>query len=133
SPTPAPSPQHEDATDALIDWAAAMKTVGGDRELLVELAETFLQACPGFLNDIQQAIQTGDAPLLQRAAHLLKGTFRTLGVTHPADIAEQLELLGKSNDLEHATDLLASLKTATDSVKTLLNDFIQENATAQSR
>jgi two-component system sensor histidine kinase/response regulator len=127
--TPLLSPGDNGAKDKLIDRVAAMKSVGGDRELLAELVQTFLRAYPGYLQQLRDAIQNKDAPLLRLAAHTLKGTMSTLGAPRSAAIAEQLELLGKNNTLEKAGNLLAELEAVMDATIARMTEISQELAT----
>jgi two-component system sensor histidine kinase/response regulator len=53
---------------------SALQLLGGDAELLKELAELFLESCPKMLQDIRVALQKRDAKALEIAAHLRTGS-----------------------------------------------------------
>ncbi len=78
---------------ALVDWNRAFETVGGDRGLLKELIEIFLQERESMLHDLNAAIANGLADDIQRAAHSLKGALNHLGATSVARLAERVEKL----------------------------------------
>jgi CheY-like chemotaxis protein len=94
------------------DEAMALRSVGGDRQLLSELIDTFLEECPRLTAALAAAIQRGDAKAAHIAAHTLKGALSTLGASEAKTIAQQIEALAhKGNcalDTTHS-DLLASL------------------------
>jgi two-component system, sensor histidine kinase and response regulator len=98
---------HENA----IDWEVAMTAVAGDRQLLQEVVEAFLQECPELLEQTRAAVATADAALLRRAAHTMKGIMRTLGLEAPGALAAQLEEMGRSSDLSAAPSVLARLES----------------------
>ncbi len=50
----------------------------GEMALFKELIDLFAAHCPDFLAGIRQAIERGDAPALQSASHLLKGSVSAL-------------------------------------------------------
>lgn len=77
------------------DLSEALERVDGDRELLGELAELFLDSCPTYLANIQQALQQGDAQALAFSAHALKGSVGNFIKTGPFETARTLESLGR--------------------------------------
>src|SRR5262245_2409606 len=69
---PPMTPPTRDA--APIDLAAALARLGGDRELLRDLAGLFLEDCPGWVEAIRESICRENAAGLKRAAHSLAGS-----------------------------------------------------------
>ncbi len=88
-----------------------MTAVAGDRQLLQEVVEAFLQECPELLEQTRAAVATADAAFLRRAAHTIKGILRTLGLETPGALAAQLEEMGRSSDLSAAPSVLARLES----------------------
>ena len=64
----------------------------------------------GLLDNIRAAIAAGDAVKLRQAAHTLKGALGTVGAEAEAELARQLESLGKDDNLAVAAPLLAKLE-----------------------
>ena len=60
----------------LLDWETALGNADGSEDLLLELAQVFIETCPGMMMEICQAIDSGNAADLNRAAHNLKGAAR---------------------------------------------------------
>ena len=59
-----------------VDWTKALAQVGGDRELLRELAGVFLDEYRSWLGQMRAAIETRDAHGLRMIAHSLGGALR---------------------------------------------------------
>ncbi len=83
---------------------------GGDANLLRELAELFIQACPKMLADIRDALQKRNAKALERAAHSLKGCVGNFFSQGARETAQQLESLGRSGELAGADELTRLLE-----------------------
>ncbi len=86
--------------DALLD------SIGGDRDFLQELIETFLLDAPEQFAALRTALEPPDAATFQRAAHSLKSNAAAFGAADLAALCRQLEEIGKSGDLSAAAALL---------------------------
>jgi len=75
------------------DEELALKSVGGDRELLCEIIEAFLEECPRITTALAAAIERRDTSATHRAAHTLKGDLFTLGASEASSVAQQMEAL----------------------------------------
>jgi two-component system, sensor histidine kinase and response regulator len=93
-----------------VDLSVAMEAVQGDRGLLKELIQAFLEECPGLIDDIHGAIQRSDGSALQLSAHRLKGSMRYFGATRAFDQAYILETLGREGDMQAAAEPLAAVR-----------------------
>jgi len=98
--------------EQVMDRALALARVGGDLELLQEIAALFLEEYPRALDDMHKALASGDAKLLDRAAHGLKGSVANFCARSAEDAAFQLEQMGRSQKLEQAPQVLAALEQA---------------------
>jgi HPt (histidine-containing phosphotransfer) domain-containing protein len=90
--------------------AQALASVDGDMALLKELAEVFVEACPGLLAAIPAALANGDSQALMRAAHALRGTVGTFAAQAASDMALQLEMMGKNGELHEAHETYVALE-----------------------
>jgi CheY-like chemotaxis protein/HPt (histidine-containing phosphotransfer) domain-containing protein len=93
-----------------LDQLAVLPTGSGDLSLHAEVIDLFLQHAPSQLTDVQKAIQHGDGPQLERAAHCLKGTFGAIGAMVAYSLAAALETLGQQGMLEEASAVLEELE-----------------------
>ena len=81
------------AFDALLD------SVGGDREFLAELLQTFFEDSPRLLEEMEAALSGGKADEFRRAAHSLKSSSASLGALPLSRICKELEELWKAGSL----------------------------------
>ncbi len=100
------------SAEAAFDEATAIRRVGGDRELLAELAGLFLGQCPLWMAEIRAALTGGDARALQRAAHSLRGSVGNFGAAAAVEAAGRLETMGQRGDLAGAEEAWAALEEA---------------------
>ncbi len=98
--------------DAVIDRAAALERFEGDVELMQEIADLFLDACPQRLQAVREALAHRDSKALEFAAHSLKGAVSNFAAAAASAAALRLELLGRSGDLTDAGAAYAALDTA---------------------
>jgi|SRR5689334_3689616 len=96
----------------VMDRATALARVGGDLELLKEIATLFLDEYPRALDDMRKALATGDAKLLEHAAHGLKGSVANFSAPAAEEAAFQLEKLGRAQKLDQAPEIVTALEQA---------------------
>lgn len=101
-----------DKSDAVFDRALALSRVGGDVELLKEIAVLFLNDYPKSLSELHQAVESGDARMLERTAHGLKGSVSNFGARPVVDAALQLETMGRAQKLVEVEQVLHTLELA---------------------
>ncbi|WNJ18861.1 Hpt domain-containing protein [Pontibacter sp. G13] len=82
----------------------------GDKELIVDLVDTLIDSNPDLIDQLNKALETGDAKGVRDSAHTLKSSNLQLGATDFADMCQKMEYLGKSNQLNEAATLFPSLK-----------------------
>ena len=95
--------------EAPVDFATALRWVDGDRALLAEIIEIFLEECPRRLHDLDQAVKEGNASGVRQSAHSLKGMVACFAARPAQGLADEMEGLGKAGDLSKTSDLLPTL------------------------
>ncbi|MCH8062545.1 MAG: response regulator [Chloroflexi bacterium] len=93
----------------VIDKDSALDQLEGDEELLGQMVGLILEDCPKFMEDIRAAIARGDAEVLQRTSHTLKGAVGNLQAHAVYEAALRLEMIGRSADLSGAEEALGKL------------------------
>jgi two-component system sensor histidine kinase/response regulator len=106
------------------DLSVALERVGGDEELLKEIADLFVAEAPQLLEAIRVAVEAGDGSALHRAAHSLKGSVANFGVEDAVKTAFQLEQMGKNNELDGAVDVFSLLKHEIETVSDALAKIV---------
>jgi HPt (histidine-containing phosphotransfer) domain-containing protein len=64
----------------------------GEADLVVELIDLYLGDAPQWVDAIHKAAAEKDATVLKRAAHTLKGSSGSLGISQVAEACRMLEL-----------------------------------------
>jgi two-component system sensor histidine kinase/response regulator len=103
--------QHQSGAP-ILDRKEALGRVGGDEKLLGELLRLFQADAPKLLADAKEAIRRGDAKLLRRAGHTIKGAASSLGAEQTRAAAARLEDLGRAANLDGAEAACAELERA---------------------
>jgi PAS domain S-box-containing protein len=91
----------------VINTAALLKGLDGNRTLLRQMARLFLADAPKQLSRIKDALGTGDREALARAAHALKGSVGNFGAQNAIEAAERIEARAKTGEIVNAEDLAA--------------------------
>lgn len=100
----------EQQTGGAFDRERFLAAESGDILFARELAGTFLEVGPGYLEKIRSAVAAGDSVALQRSAHKMKGALGTF-FAEPARLAAYaLENAGRENRLAEAPRLLQELE-----------------------
>jgi signal transduction histidine kinase/CheY-like chemotaxis protein len=105
---PAHAGEEPDIED-LIDAVQLFERIDGDRALLAELVELFRADYPGNLRAAQDAVNTQDPGKLRSAAHAMKGSLANLSAIQAAELAGDLESIGKSRNMAAAQITLDAL------------------------
>jgi CheY-like chemotaxis protein len=115
--------------DELIDRAAALERVGGDKQLLAELAKLFRREWPGWLTEIRAAVAAGDAARLRLFAHTLRGSAANFGARAACAAAQRLETLAQTGNLTGADEATTVLAAALERLQPALAALADGNST----
>ncbi len=99
-------------TEAIFDKAVALSRVGGDVELLREIAVLFLDDYPKSLTELRSAVEARDPRRVERSAHGLKGSVSNFGARPAVDAALELETMGRAQKLVEVEHVLHTLELA---------------------
>lgn len=104
--------QDSGSLPVIFDVVAMVRNIGGDRELMEELVDLFLQRYQAMLEGIRAALADGDRQAVEQAAHLLKGTASNLCASEVVSSAGQLEALGRLGTLVEGPILYVQIEKA---------------------
>jgi len=85
-----------------------------------EFIQTYLENTPLLIQRIEAGLNASDAEAVFHSAHQLKGGSGSLGATQLAQLAFQIEQLGKSGTTAGVEPLLQSLKSEFTAVEAFL-------------
>lgn len=106
-----------------LDCAVALERLGGDEELLREVASLFLDEYPGLLREIRHAAENGDASALERAAHTMKGSVSNFGADAVCEAAFTLEQMGRTRNLSGLAPNILRLSEALENLHPALAEL----------
>lgn len=89
----------------------------------LDMAELWLVDSAKQMRLIQSGLELGDATMIQRAAHALKGSVGTFLASAAQEAANKLELSAKSGDMAGARKVFEMLSTQIDMVKQYLRQL----------
>jgi HPt (histidine-containing phosphotransfer) domain-containing protein len=81
--------------------------VGGDREFLAELLQTYFDDSPKLLEALHSALAAGNVEEFRRAAHSLKSSSANFGAVRLSRMCKELEDMGKVGNLDGAGEGIA--------------------------
>jgi HPt (histidine-containing phosphotransfer) domain-containing protein len=110
----------------LFDRATALERIGGDEELLKEIAGIFLLEFPALIQDIHNALANGDPDALERSAHSLKGSVANFEARPAVEAAMKLEALGRAGRLDSAEAALSELEAILEALQPELEQLRDE-------
>ena len=100
----------EPTSTAVFDEEELLKRLMGDRELGRAVIAGFLEDIPQQIDTLKQRLGEGDAPLVSRHAHTIKGAAATIGAQVLREVACTMEQAGKAGELDRAANLFSGLK-----------------------
>lgn len=99
-------------TTTNLDASHLLRELGGNRQLLQEIAGICAEDCGRRMIELRQLLDANDAPAVRRSAHALKGAIANFNAVEAVKLANELELIGKSGDLSKAEAAYEQLKNA---------------------
>jgi HPt (histidine-containing phosphotransfer) domain-containing protein len=86
-----------------------LERVAGMEDLLEEMLRLFLEESGSMMAEVASAVAGGDPEQIRKSAHSLKGAFLTIAAGRGADLALELENLGREGRVEDAGDVMDRL------------------------
>lgn len=111
----------------LFDALGALDNLDGNIVLLKEVTDLFLEKAPQQIQKMKDAFSCGDASLLERHAHTLKGGSSNIGASKFSDEAFHLELAAKGGDMDKCGLLLEQIEREMVNLQTALSCFSWES------
>lgn len=111
--------------DTLIDLAGIHAMGIGD-EFVRNLSELFLEEMTAAIRKMEEAVMHNDMQALSDAAHKIKPSFQTFGVTAIMNDLIALESMGDTSDLVNAGKLFRNVRKVADRVAAELRAMLQK-------
>jgi PAS domain S-box-containing protein len=102
-----------------------------DPEWLASILDKFVEDAASRIVKLVVASEAGEATQLSQVAHALKGSCGNIGAAGMVNICQQLQVLGKSDSVEGAGDMITALEKEFERVRSALGSYRQMKAKAQ--
>jgi CheY-like chemotaxis protein/HPt (histidine-containing phosphotransfer) domain-containing protein len=107
---------------------AMLARLGDDESLFEEVVELMQVELPRLMETLREAVASGDAFRIERAAHTLKSCVGHLGVNRLQALAKEIEYMGRDRALSGVNAALAELTDRTERVLDLLPSLSRKAA-----
>jgi HPt (histidine-containing phosphotransfer) domain-containing protein len=94
----------------VVDESRLMAEFGGDTAILAELRDLFMEHVPPLFQEIENAVQAGEAETIAAHTHSLKGACATYGALRLAMVCKTAELAARAGDIQLVQDHLEDLR-----------------------
>jgi HPt (histidine-containing phosphotransfer) domain-containing protein len=111
-----------------VNWRLALEAVGGNEQLLRSMVKAGLDEIPSLLGALRGAVSGNDAAGVGRAAHTLKTCLRYLAADSAADLAHQIEILGRDGRVSDASDLLPEFTIDIERAISVMSSFVERES-----
>ena len=112
--------QETKPVEEVFEKADLIDRLMGDEELAKEILEGFMEDVPLKVAALKKAIDDSDAESVRQEAHSLKGASANVGAPVLREVAYQIEVAGKENDLEKAESHIPNLNEQFEMLKKTL-------------
>ncbi|EMI22952.1 multi-sensor hybrid histidine kinase [Rhodopirellula maiorica SM1] len=118
----------ERQTEPMLDWDHAVRQMGGDENLALEVLRTFQDEVPVLLKQMRSAIEAKDPTTLCRSAHTLKGSSRFFGLSEIIEICTNIEASGQAMEIAAAEEAVDQLGKTCDRLLAEIANRLASNA-----
>ncbi len=88
---------------------ALLDRLMGDREMVTQIIDSFIDSTSQIIKDTSLAVQTGDTEQCKMLGHSLKGAAANVGAEALSQIAYAIEKAGREHHLDDASEMLSDL------------------------
>ena len=93
---------------------------------LARIVGLFIDDVPLRLQELRQAVESGEAQKVEETAHMLKGGSGYMGAVHMSEICATIQGLGASGELSRAPELLDALEAEFERIRPALESRMGE-------
>ncbi|MFK7795696.1 MAG: EAL domain-containing protein [Gammaproteobacteria bacterium] len=90
-----------------------------------QMVNAYVEDLPGLVTSLEEAVNTKDAKQVQHYAHSIKGSSKNFGAVELADVAKEIEDMGRDDQLQDVNTHLIALFEEVDRVIEYLNNLIR--------
>jgi HPt (histidine-containing phosphotransfer) domain-containing protein len=121
---------HDSKSDPLkieFDSDELLDRIEGDRALFIDIVKIFLDDTPGLISALEAGVQSGDAEVVEKTAHAIKGSCAMISAKRLETLTHKLESMGRNGDLIGSFDLHQEVVHCFDGLKQIMASFLINN------
>lgn len=118
--------QSKDEADLFLENLEEM--TGGDRDLILEMLNLFLEQTPDLMNRISDHFEKGEFDLVKSTSHTLKPTFTYVGMESATELANRIEEMSAKEEIPKD-----ALGKKIDELKNVCEDAIEKVSELKNR
>ena len=107
------------------DSQALLERIEGDRNLLKELIGIFLDDIPGLIFELGDGIMQGNAGVVEKTAHAIRGSCAMMSVQGLEKLTHQLEIMGKTGKLAGADAEYQRVVASFDDIRRIMKSLLE--------
>src|SRR5207237_5901139 len=127
-----PKPSADSAVP-VVDMDRLRDFTEGNPDNFRELATLYLTQSSEQIEQLEAAVQRGNAPEVRRIAHSCAGASATCGMRRLVPLLRELEKLGFEGNLTNAAELCCSAVREFERVRSFLEDYLAKNSAVASQ
>ncbi|SMP52892.1 Protein of unknown function [Desulfonatronum zhilinae] len=112
----------EDVALPVFDRDAFLDRCMGDEDLVRDVLKLFLDNMPQRIQELQTALNVGDAPAVRMAAHTVRGMAANTGAENLRALAEEMEDAAQGGNLDAVRGRMDEVKMVYEQLRTIIDD-----------
>ncbi|MEJ7591337.1 MAG: response regulator [Planctomycetaceae bacterium] len=108
-----------------IDWSHALDVCDGDRELLMQLMQVFIEEVPELMSSLDLAITANDCVTARQTVHSILGSLRLFGMTPPVDLIQKIQQDARNGALYNTRCLFTELQQRFDELIAEVHEIVE--------
>lgn len=110
---------------SVCDWQGALDLLGGDEEILTNMAEMYITNADSYVADIKKALEARSEAELARGLHTLKGIFALFKSRDAEQLLISTEQLAHNAEISQVAKALPEIKLYVKALMTFLQDKLK--------
>ena len=111
---------------AEFDSDELLERIEGDRVLFMDVVRIFLEDTPGLISALKAGVATGNADVVEKTAHAIKGSCAMISAKRLERLAHELETMGRNGKLNGAESLYQDLFECFHDLKRIMISLLEK-------
>jgi HPt (histidine-containing phosphotransfer) domain-containing protein len=118
--------RESESVRAEFDSDELLDRIDGDRSLFMDIVRIFLQETPTLISALGAGVDTGNADVVEKTAHAIKGSCAMISAKRLERLAHELEIMGRNGNVNGADAVYHRLVECFDALKRIMVSFLEK-------